>query len=166
MASVNRLKRARAEGLPAFGLWSAIPDSFAIEQIAGAVLDYVLVDQAKLVVRRSFEGNPLAVTDVYVHPEVGRRMRAEGAPPDGPGTVMSAVQDFLPLPVAGVSLDVAAVPAPAGISALMGCESGEAILHVERLYYDSAGTSVGFAVSRYNPRRYSYRLELCRKTTP
>jgi len=30
MASVNRLKRARAEGLPAFGLWSAIPDSFAI----------------------------------------------------------------------------------------------------------------------------------------
>ena len=28
MASVNRLKRAWAEGHPAFGLWSAIPDSF------------------------------------------------------------------------------------------------------------------------------------------
>jgi GntR family transcriptional regulator len=121
---------------------------------------------AKLVVRRSFEGDPFAVTDVYLDPEVGRRMRAEGSPPDGPGTVMSAVQDFLPLPVAGTSLDVTAVSAPADISALMDCEPGEAILHVERLYYDSSGTSVGFAVSHYNPRRYSYRIELRRRTTP
>ena len=45
MASVNRMKRTWAEGRPAFGLWSAIPDSFTIEQIAGADLDYVLVDQ-------------------------------------------------------------------------------------------------------------------------
>ena len=43
MASVNRLKRAWAEGRPAFGLWSAIPDCFAIEQIAGADLDYAPV---------------------------------------------------------------------------------------------------------------------------
>jgi GntR family transcriptional regulator len=121
---------------------------------------------AKLVVRRSFEGNPFAVTDVYLDPGVGGRMRAEGSPPDGPGTVMSAVQDFLPLPVAGASLEVTAVSAPADISALMDCEPGEAILHVERLYYDSAGTFVGFAVSHYNPRRYSYRLELRRRTTP
>jgi 2-keto-3-deoxy-L-rhamnonate aldolase RhmA len=43
MASVNRLKRAWAEGRPAFGLWSAIPDSFAIEQIFRADLDYAPV---------------------------------------------------------------------------------------------------------------------------
>ena len=43
MASVNRMKRAWAEGRPAFGLWSAIPDSFAIEQIFRADLDYAPV---------------------------------------------------------------------------------------------------------------------------
>ena len=45
MASVNRLKRAWAEGRSAFGLRSAVPGSFAIEQITGADLDYVLADQ-------------------------------------------------------------------------------------------------------------------------
>ena len=43
--SVNKIKQAWASGRPAFGLWSAIPDSFAIEQVAGLDLDYVCVDQ-------------------------------------------------------------------------------------------------------------------------
>ena len=40
MASITRARRAWAEGRPAFGPWSAIPDSFAIEQIAGLGLDH------------------------------------------------------------------------------------------------------------------------------
>ena len=44
MASVNRIKEAWASDRPAFGLWSAIPDSFGIEQVAGLDLDYVCVD--------------------------------------------------------------------------------------------------------------------------
>ena len=143
----------------------APPETFE-EPEAASRLALPSAEVAKLVVRRSFEGNPFAVTDVYLDPEVGRRMRAEGSPPDGPGTVMGAVQDFRPRPVAGARLDVTAGSAPADISALMDCEPGEAILRVERLYYDSAGTSVGFAVSHYNPRRYSYRLELRRRITP
>lgn len=121
---------------------------------------------AALVVRRSYEGAPFAVTRVCVPPEVGRRMREAGLPSDGPGTVMGVVERFVPLPIAGASLDVTAIPAPADVSALMDCEPGEAILRVERLYHDSGGTPVGFAVSRYNPRRYSYRLELRRRTAP
>jgi GntR family transcriptional regulator len=121
---------------------------------------------AAVLVRRSYEGAPFAVTHVYLPPEIGRRMRAEGLPSDGPGTVMGAAERFIPLPIAGVGLDITAMPAPAEISALMDCEPGEAILRVERLSYDSAGTPVGFAVARYNPRRYSYRLELRRSTTP
>lgn len=42
--SVNRMKEAWASGSPAFGLWSAIPDAFAIELVAGLDLDYVCVD--------------------------------------------------------------------------------------------------------------------------
>ena len=43
--SVNRIKEAWASARPAFGLWSAMPDSFAIELVAGLDLDYVCVDQ-------------------------------------------------------------------------------------------------------------------------
>jgi GntR family transcriptional regulator len=52
------------------------------------------------------------------------------------------------------------------LSALINCEPDEAILHVERIYYDSGGTPVEFAVSYYNPRRFSYNLELRRRTSP
>jgi GntR family transcriptional regulator len=142
------------------------PPETCEEPEAASYLALPSAEVAKLVVRRSFEGNPFAVTDIYIHPEVGRRMRAEGSPPDGPRSVIGTVQDYLPLPVAGASLDITAVSAPADISALMDCETGEPILYVERLYYDSAGTPVGFAVSHYNPRRYSYRLELRRRTAP
>ena len=44
MAAVNRIKEAWASARPAFGLWTAIPDSFAIELVAGMDLDYVCVD--------------------------------------------------------------------------------------------------------------------------
>ena len=142
------------------------PPEVREEPEAASRLALPSAEVAALVVRRSYEGTPFAVTRVYLPPEVGRHMRAEGLPSDGPGTVMGAVERFLPLPIAGVSMDVTAISAPAGVSALMDCEPGEAILQVERLSYDSAGTPVGFAISRYNPRRYSYRLEMRRRTAP
>jgi 4-hydroxy-2-oxoheptanedioate aldolase len=45
MGGVNKIKRAWASDRPAFGLWCAIPDSFAIELIAALELDYVCLDQ-------------------------------------------------------------------------------------------------------------------------
>jgi GntR family transcriptional regulator len=121
---------------------------------------------ATLAVRRLYEKKPFVLTHIYLPPEIGRLMQAEGLPSDGSGTVIGTLERFIPLPVAAASQEVTAISAPAGISALISCEPGEAILHVERIYYDSGGTPVEFAVSHYNPKRYSYRLELRRKTTP
>ncbi len=45
MASLNPLKKAWAEGLTVFGLWSVVPGSFGAELVAGAGVDYVCVDQ-------------------------------------------------------------------------------------------------------------------------
>ena len=42
--SINRMKEAWASGRPAFELWSAIPDAFGIELVAGLDLDYVCAD--------------------------------------------------------------------------------------------------------------------------
>jgi GntR family transcriptional regulator len=120
---------------------------------------------ATLMVRRLYEREPFVVTHIYLSPEVGRLLQAEGLPSDGTGTVIGTLERFIPLPVAAASQEVTATSAPASVSSLIGCKPGEAILHVERIYYDSGGTPVEFAVSHYNPRRYSYRLELRRKTT-
>ena len=116
-----------------------------------------------LVVRRLYEGVPFVVTYVKIPPELGERMRAEGLPTGGSGTVLGTLEHFLPRPVAAVSQDITAVPAPAELSDLIDCQPGEPILYVEREYFDSYGMPIELAISHYNPRRYSYHLELRRR---
>jgi 4-hydroxy-2-oxoheptanedioate aldolase len=43
--SINRMKQAWAEGRPAFGFWSTIPDPFVVGLVADQDLDYVVVDR-------------------------------------------------------------------------------------------------------------------------
>lgn len=132
---------------------------------AASHLELPTPEVAELTVLRFYEGSPLFVSHIRLPPEIGRRMRAEGLPLDGPGTVIGAVERFISLPIAGVSLDITAVPAPADVAALMACEPGAAILCVERLFYDSDGTPMEFAVSHYNPSQNSYRMEMRHRTT-
>jgi GntR family transcriptional regulator len=122
---------------------------------------------AAVVVTRLYEGVPFVVTHIYLPPEVGELMRAEGLPANGPGTVIGTLEEhFISSPVAEVSQDITAVPTPADVSAMIDCQPDEAILRAERLYRDANGTPVELAVSHYNPRRYSYRLEMRRRTPP
>ena len=121
---------------------------------------------AKITVLRSYEGSPLFVSHICLPPEVGKQMQANGLPPDGPGTVIGVVERFISLPIAGVSLNITATPAPDSVAALMHCDPGESILCIERLFYDSDSTPMEFAVSHYNPRQNSYRMEMRRRTTP
>lgn len=121
---------------------------------------------AKLTVLRLYGGIPLFVSHIRLPPEVGRRMQADGLPLDGPGTVIGAVERYISLPIAGVSLDITAVLAQDSVAALMDCEPGEPILCVERVFYDSDETPMEFAVSYYNPRQNSYRMEMRHRTNP
>lgn len=116
-----------------------------------------------LVVRRFHEGVPFVITHVYLPPEVGEQLRAEAPSLKGSGTVLGTLERFIPLPVAGASQDITAVSAPPDLSALIDCQPGEAILYVERIYFDTNNNPVELAISHYNPRRYSYRLELRRR---
>src|SRR5919112_1709194 len=67
------------------------------------------------------------------------------------------------LAIEGVSQDITAAFAPPELSTLIDCQPGEPILYVERIYFDTANNPVELAISHYNPRRYSYHLELRRK---
>ncbi len=135
------------------------------EPDAAARLELPSDEVAALVVRRLYEGLPFVVTRIYLPPEPAKRMRDEGLPANGTGTVIGTLEErFIPSPVAEVSQDITAVPTPADVSATIDCEPDEAILHAERFYRDANGTPVELAVSHYNPRRYSYRLEMRRRT--
>ncbi len=118
---------------------------------------------AVLVVRRRYEGVPFVVTHVKVSPELCESLSEENFPTDGSGTVLGTLERFLSHPVAAVSQEITALPAPAELSGLIDCQPGEPILYVEREYFDSDGKPVELATSHYNPRRYSYRLELRRR---
>ncbi len=117
-----------------------------------------------LVVRRFYEGAPFVITHVHLPPKLGERLRTEALPSlKGSGTVLGTLERFIPFPVAGASQDITAVPAPPDLSTLIDCQPGEAILYVERIYFDTNNNPVELAISHYNPRRYSYRLELRRR---
>lgn len=121
---------------------------------------------AALTVLRFYRGSPLFVSHIRLPPEVGRRMQADSLPLDGPGTVIGAVERFVSLPIAGVSVDITAVLAPDDVAALMECKPAEPILCVERLFYDSDETPMEFAISYYNPKQNSYRMEMRHRTKP
>lgn len=118
-----------------------------------------------VVVRRLYEGVPFVVTHVYLPPEIGNRLSTEALSPQGSGTVLGTLERFIPLPVAGASQDITAVSAHPDISSLIDCQPGEPILYVERVYLDTNNDPVELAISHYNPRRYSYHLEIRRRTS-
>ncbi len=141
------------------------PIEIRAEPEAAARLGLPSEEVAVVVTRRSYEGAPFIVTHVYLPPETGRRMKAEGLPARGSDTVLGVVERLIPLAIVGASQDIIAVPAPTDLSANIDCRPGEAILRVERTYFDADGNAVELAISHYNPRRYSYRLELRRRIT-
>jgi DNA-binding GntR family transcriptional regulator len=122
---------------------------------------------ATLVLRRFYEEDPFVVTRVYLRPEHGKGIGAELAEnEDGTkrshGTVVDALERVVQAPIAGASQSITAVPVPEQAASLIGLKSGEPALYVDRTYFDADGTPIETALSYYNPRRYSYRLELRR----
>ncbi len=125
-------------------------------------LDYIEVSCA--VLRRWFEDEPFVLTRHYVAPELGRTLAEQGIPSTSEGTVIGEAEPHLRHPVAGARQDITAMNAPVDEAALIGCEPGDAILLVERLYYDTAGHFVELTESHFNPRHYAYRMELRRRS--
>jgi DNA-binding GntR family transcriptional regulator len=141
------------------------PFHVEVDPSIAARLELGYIEVSRAVVRRSYDGVPFVVTRHYVDPELGEKLRVSGIPSKGPGTVIGEAEALLlPRPVAGARQDITAMNAPADEAKLIGCEPGDAILLIERLYYDTAGRFVEFTASHFNPRRYSYRMELRRKS--
>lgn len=139
------------------------PFRVEVESSIAARLELPYVEVSRAVVRRFYEELPFVVTRHYVAPELGKVLAENGIPSVGDGTVIGAAEPHLDAKIAGARQEITAMSAPAREAGLIGCEEGDAILLVERLYYDTTGRFVEFTASHFNPRRYSYRMELRRR---
>ncbi len=141
------------------------PFTTVIDASIAARLELDYIEVARAVVRRLYERRPFVLTRHYVEPELGRKLRAAGIPSSGSdGTVIGEAEAHLSRRVAGARQDITALKAPEEEASLIGCEPGDAILLVERLFYDTAGRFVELTASHFNPRRYSYQMELRRRS--
>jgi GntR family transcriptional regulator len=141
------------------------PFKTQIDPAMAARLELTYIEVSRAVVRRWFDGTPFVLTRHYVSPTLGKTLRRHGIPSRGDGTVIGSAEQFLPNKIAGARQDITAMSAPEDEAKAIGCEPGEAILLIERTYYDTAGTIIEFTASHFNPRRYTYRMELRRRGT-
>jgi GntR family transcriptional regulator len=141
------------------------PFTTRVDPTIAARLELTYIEVSRAVVRRWFAGAPFVLTRHYVAPALGKLLRKQGIPSRGEGTVIGAADKYLTAKVAGARQDITAMSAPQEEAEAIGCEPGEAILLIERTYYDTAGSIVEFTASHFNPRRYTYRMELHRRGT-
>ena len=118
--------------------------------------------------RRLHQGEPFSLTTMYLPPEradrIARDPRIAEAGARSKTTVIGLLEADDGTPLAGAHQSISAALADGETAALIDCNPGEPILTVDRIYFDREGRFVELAVSSFNVRRYSYRLELRRST--
>ena len=139
------------------------PFTVVVEPSIAARLELPYIEVSRATVRRHYEGLPFVLTRHYVEPELGAKLADHGLPAVGEGTVIGAAEKYLAKPVMGARQEITAMIAPEHEAKLIGCHAGDAILFIERLYYDADGKFVEFTSSHFNPRRYAYRMDLRRR---
>ncbi len=118
--------------------------------------------------RRLHRGEPFALTTMYLPPERAERIAGDPRIAE-PGTrssttIIGLLEAVDGGPLAGAHQSISASLADKDTAELIECDPGEPILTVDRIYFDRQGRFVELAVSSFNIRRYSYRLELRRST--
>lgn len=117
---------------------------------------------------RRHAGVPFCYTSVYLPPRIGQLLTGFGELAE-PGhrsrvTVIGLIDTRLDGKVATAEQSVSAAGAPAFAATHLGCEPGEPLLRIDRLYFDADDAPVELAVSYFDPEHYSYRVKLRRRS--
>jgi len=117
---------------------------------------------------RRHAGVPFCYTSVYLPPRIGELLTGFGelaaAGRRSRVTVIGLIDVRLAGSVAAAEQSLSAAGAPASAARHLGCETGEPLLRIDRLYFDAADTPVELAVSYFDPEHYSYRVKLRRRS--
>ena len=111
---------------------------------------------------------PFCYTSVSLPPRIGLLL-ADAGELSSPGlrsraTVIGLINARLNGTVTAAEQSISAAGAPAFAARHLGCEVGEPLLRIDRLYFDGAGDPVELAVSHFDPEHYSYRVRLKRRS--
>jgi DNA-binding GntR family transcriptional regulator len=119
--------------------------------------------------RRTYDGETFCLTRFALPPDLGQRLlRARQLPQPGQSghiTIIGLLENRLGVPIAAAHQSATASAASGAIATELGLTSGQPVLRIDRLYFDATGRPVEIAVSHFNPRLYTYRLELRRAMT-
>jgi GntR family transcriptional regulator len=115
--------------------------------------------------RRVHLDAPFSSSIVYLPPHIGRLVAAR-EPLQGNMTINGLVDELSPDKLAGAHQSITVAEVPADVAPQIDVEPGERVLRIDRLYFSQSGESLELAINHFNPRRYSYRLELRRVLPP
>lgn len=118
---------------------------------------------ARLTVRRWVEGEPFALTEIFLPPEIGNRLVSEDKIPEGRvvGTIVASV-GAMAGPVASADETVTAIAVPDALAESLHTTAGRPALRVERVFRNSAGTPLEISVTVHASERYEHRLSIHR----
>lgn len=118
---------------------------------------------SRLTVRRWADGEPYAVTDIVLPPDVGSRLVSEDKVPSGraPGTIIAAV-GAMEGPVASAEETIRAIVVSESLASLLHTPAGRAALQVERVYHNADGRPLEIATTVHASERYEHRLSIHR----
>lgn len=138
----------------------------AVDVAAAGRLRLVTDEVAVGVFRRLHRGEPFSATTIYLPPNLAERIASASQIAETGATSRATVIALLDRsgdsPLAGAHQSIGAAVADAATAALIGCNLGDPVLTIDRIYFDRRGRFVELAVSTFNVHRYSYRLELRR----
>jgi len=111
---------------------------------------------------------PFCYTSVYLPPRIGSLLTGSGelaaAGRRSRVTVIGLIDARISGSVAAAEQSIIAAGAPASAAMHLGCETGEPLLRIDRLYFDAEDVPVELAVSYFDPEHYSYRVKLRRRS--
>ena len=139
------------------------PPAIAIDIEAASRLRLDTDEIVGLRFRRFHDGLPYCVTTAFLPVWLGRRLIDHPELSVGERrqtTVLGVVQRLAGRPISGADQSITATQAPAELAPHIDCRAGEAVLRVDRIYFDRDRQPLELAVNHFNPARYTYRFHL------
>jgi GntR family transcriptional regulator len=110
---------------------------------------------------------PFCYTSVYLPPRIGQLLADVdelSSPRRSRVTVIGLIDARMNGSITAAEQSISAAGAPAFAARHLGCDAGQPLLRIDRLYFDGEDTPVELAISYFDPEHYSYRVKLRRRS--
>ncbi len=110
---------------------------------------------------------PFCYTSVYLPPRIGQLLTDVdelSSPRRSRVTVIGLIDSRMNGSITAAEQSISAAGAPAFAARHLGCDTGEPLLRIDRLYFDGEDTPVELAISYFDPEHYSHRVKLRRRS--